>query len=62
VLSDVELRFTRALRLPTFEYGGMALLKRATLVLYRGEIEKVFYPVFPPDQSPRPVLDWLRGR
>jgi peroxiredoxin len=60
VLSDAELRFTRALRLPTFEFAGMTLLKRATLVVYRGEVEKVFYPVFPPDQSPRPVLEWLR--
>jgi peroxiredoxin len=61
VLSDAGLRLTRALRLPTFEVSGMTLLKRATLVLRRGEVEKVFYPVFPPDQSPRPVLDWLRS-
>jgi peroxiredoxin len=61
VLSDAELRLTRALRLPTFEFGGMTLLKRATLVLHRGEVETVFYPVFPPDQSPRPVLEWLQA-
>jgi peroxiredoxin len=61
VLSDAELRLARALRLPIFEFAGMTLLKRATLVLHRGEVEKVFYPVFPPDQSPRPVLDWLRS-
>lgn len=62
VLSDAELRLTSALRLPTFEVAGMKLLKRLTLVLSRGEVEHVFYPVFPPDQSARQVLDWLRAK
>jgi peroxiredoxin len=62
VLSDAGLRLTKALRLPTFEFNGMTLLKRATLIVHRGEIEKVFYPVFPPDQSPQPVIEWLRSR
>jgi peroxiredoxin len=48
--------------LPTFEFKGTTLLRRATLILHRGEVEKVFYPVFPPDQSPREVIDWLRRR
>jgi peroxiredoxin len=60
VLSDASLRFARALKLPTFEIVGMTLLKRLTLVLSRGEVEHVFYPVFPPDQSARTVLTWLR--
>ena len=62
VLSDAELRFQRALKLPTFEVAGMTLLKRLTLVLSRGEVEHAFYPVFPPDQSARQVLDWLRAK
>ncbi|MFL5312950.1 MAG: peroxiredoxin [Myxococcales bacterium] len=62
VLSDAELRFQRALKLPTFEVAGMTLLKRITLVLFRGEVEHVFYPVFPPDRSARQVLDWLRAK
>jgi len=61
VLSDASLRFARALKLPTFEVVGMTLLKRLTLVLSRGEVEHVFYPVFPPDQSASAVLAWLRG-
>ncbi len=40
----------------------MTLLKRLTLVLFRGEVEHVLYPVFPPDQSAQKVLDWLRAR
>src|SRR5438067_6306815 len=62
VLSDASLRFARALKLPTFEVVGMTLLKRLTLVLSRGEVEHVFYPVFPPDQNARQVLDWLRAK
>jgi peroxiredoxin len=60
VLSDEGLRFTRALRLPTFEADGMELIKRLTLVLRDGRIETVFYPVFPPDRSAEEVIDWLR--
>jgi peroxiredoxin len=62
VLSDASLRFTRALKLPTFEIAGMTLLKRLTLISFRGEVEQVFYPVFPPDRSAQEVLDWLRGK
>jgi peroxiredoxin len=60
VLSDAELRLVRALRLPTFEIDGMTLVKRLTLVIRDGEIEHVFYPVFPPDTHAGEVLDWLR--
>ncbi|HYV67711.1 MAG TPA: peroxiredoxin [Myxococcales bacterium] len=60
VLSDADLKLTRALKLPTFEVAGMTLMKRLTLVLLRGEVEQVFYPVFPPDRSAQEVLDWLR--
>jgi peroxiredoxin len=62
ILSDEHLRLTRAMRLPTFETGGMTLLKRMTLVIDDGKIEHVFYPVFPPDQNAWEVLDWLAGR
>jgi peroxiredoxin len=61
VLSDADLRFARALALPLFEVDGMQLIKRLTLVLRDGAIEHVFYPVFPPDQSARQVVQWLGG-
>ena len=38
----------------------MTLVKRLSLVLSQGRIEKVFYPVFPPDKHAAEVLDWLR--
>lgn len=60
VLSDAGLQLVRALRLPTFEVAGMTLVKRLTLIIRDGEIEHVFYPVFPPDTHAGEVLDWLR--
>jgi peroxiredoxin len=60
LLSDEKLEFARALKLPTFEVEGMMLIKRITLVTRDGRIEKVFYPVFPPDRNAADVLDWLQ--
>ena len=60
VLSDADLAFVHALRLPTFDIAGMTLVKRLTLVISGGRIETVFYPVFPPDKSAEEVLGWLR--
>ena len=59
LLSDEELRFARELRLPLFEAGGMTLIRRITLVARDGWIEKVFYPVFPPDKNAGEVVNWL---
>jgi peroxiredoxin len=60
ILSDEQLEFTRALRLPTFTVEGMTLIKRLTLIIRDGVIEKVFYPVFPPDANAAEVASWLR--
>ncbi len=59
LLSDSELKFATALRLPTFQVASLTLLKRLTLILRDGKIEKVFYPVFPPDKNAAEVIDWL---
>jgi peroxiredoxin len=59
ILSDADFAVTNALRLPTFEFDGVRLLKRLTLVLSGGRIEKVFYPVFPPDKHAEEVIAWL---
>lgn len=60
LLSDADLRLTEALRLPTFHTGGHLLLKRFTLVVRDGVVEKVFYPVFPPDSHAQEVLGWMQ--
>jgi peroxiredoxin len=58
-LSDSERVFTDQLRLPTFEVEGETFNKRLTLVLEGGQIEHVFYPVFPPDEHADEVIRWL---
>ena len=62
LLSDARLELARAMRLPTFEAGGMVLLKRLALVLRDGVVERVFYPVFPPDRSAADLAAWLSGQ
>ena len=67
ILSDADLVLTRALRLPTFEYpvpsgGGNTLIKRMAWYVESGRIEKVWYPVFPPDRNADLVLEWLGER
>lgn len=61
LLSDDGLAFASALGLPTFEIAGMTLIKRLTLLIRDGEIEKVFYPVFPPNENAGQVVAWLAG-
>jgi len=62
VVADPDRRLGAALGLPTFTIAGQTLYKRVTLVAERGEIVKVFYPVFPPDANAGDVIEWLRGR
>ena len=59
LLSDEQLAFARALKLPTFSVDGMTLIKRLTLIQRDGVIEKVFYPVFPSDRNAEEVMRWL---
>ena len=61
LLSDSHGELAEMLELPTFDVDGDTLLKRLTLVARDGEIEKVFYPVFPPDRNAADVIDYLEG-
>jgi len=61
LLSDADFALTRALRLPTFDFDGVTLVKRLTLVIEGGQIVKVFYPVFPPDKNAGEVIAWLQA-
>jgi peroxiredoxin len=61
VLSDAQFALTEALRLPTFTFEGVRLLKRLTLILRAGSIEAALYPVFPPDRSAADTLAWLQA-
>jgi peroxiredoxin len=59
LLSDEGLAFAKALGMPTFEVEGMTLIKRLTLVIRDGRIERAFYPVFPPGENAGEVVKWL---
>jgi peroxiredoxin len=59
LLSDEGLLLRQALALPAFVTGGKTYLKRLTLVLRDGAIERTCYPVHPPDQHAAKILEWL---
>lgn len=59
LLSDEKLELADRLKLPTFEWQGKKLHKRLTMAVEDGIIVKVWYPVFPPDESANEVLSWL---
>ena len=48
MVSDVRFALQRALSLPTFATGGVTYLKRLTLRLNDGRIERVYYPIASP--------------
>ena len=62
VLSDASRTLTDALRLPTLTVGGLVLLARLSWLQRDGRIERVWYPVFPPDRHASEVLAALSGR
>jgi peroxiredoxin len=62
LLSDHAGAFRDALRLPAFETGGVRYLKRLTLVVQDGAIERAVYPVHPPDTHARDLLASLQAR
>ncbi len=62
VVADPELKLAAALGLPTFEFEGMTLYRRVTLVVEACAVAKVFYPVFPPNENAAEVVAWLRSR
>ena len=43
LLSDEALQMVKALKLPTFDYQGKALIKRLTLAVEDGKIVQVWY-------------------
>jgi peroxiredoxin len=62
LLSDSEFALATALGLPTFQLSGFRYYRRLTFVARAGRIEKVFYPVFPPQQNAAEVAGWLRAK
>ncbi len=62
MISDPEFALADTLGLPTFSAPGHDRLhSRLTLIINDGSIEKVFYPIFPPNEHAGEVLAWLRA-
>ncbi len=59
MVSDESFALARALSLPTFATGGVTYLKRLTLAIRDGRIERVYYPVPLPGAHAREVCAWL---
>jgi peroxiredoxin len=62
LLSDSSLELAATMGLPVFDVAGMRLYRRLTFIARNGNVEKVFYPVFPPDRNAEDVLAWLATR
>jgi len=54
-----NLILTNALNLPRFTVDSKVFIKRHALFVERGEIKKVFYPVFPSHKNAEEVLSWI---
>jgi len=61
LISDADFSLKKQLQLPTFKVQGLQLYKRITLVVMKNKIKKVFYPIFPPNQHARQVIDFLQA-
>jgi len=60
LIHDGAFHLADELGLPGFEAGGQRYYRRLTFIASRGRIEKVFYPVFPPQENAADVVAWLR--
>jgi peroxiredoxin len=59
LISDAGFELQRALALPTFTTGGVSYLRRLTIAVNNGRIERVYYPIPLPAAHPREVCAWL---
>ena len=59
IVSDEAFALQQALSLPTFSTGGVRYLKRLTLAIRDGRIERVYYPIASPAAHARDVCAWL---
>ncbi len=60
LLSDPQLKLADALDLPTVTVAGRPRYLRLTLVVSRGHIEKVFFPVASAPRSASQVIAWMK--
>ncbi len=61
LLSDSDFQLKNTLNLPIFKAAELLLYKRLTIIAEQNIIQKVFYPVFPPNENAAQVIDWLKS-
>jgi len=61
LLSDRELAFTNALKLPTFEVEEVTFMRRMSMIIRDGVILKVFYPILHPERDAMNIVQALLG-
>jgi peroxiredoxin len=61
LVSDESFDLCHALRLPTFIYKENRYIKRLTLVVLNGVIDRVIYPVFPSNSDSAKIQQWLNN-
>ena len=59
IVSDLELKFSSKINLPTFSIKNKKYLQRTTIIIEDSIIKKVFYPIFSPNIHINEVLEWL---
>jgi len=61
LLSDSDFQLKNTLNLPVFKADGLLLYKRLTIIAEQNIIQKVFYPIFPPNENASQVIAWLKS-
>ncbi|MEE2699260.1 MAG: peroxiredoxin [Pseudomonadota bacterium] len=59
VISDSNLEYSDALKIPTFYVDKKRLMKRVTLIVIDGVISTFHYPIFPSYSDPEWVISYL---
>jgi peroxiredoxin len=57
--SDSDLRLAGQLGLPTSQGAGMRVYQHLTLIVHKGHVRNVFYPLKRPDRDAANVAAWL---
>ena len=61
LLSDSDFQLKNTLNLPVFKAAELLLYKRLTIIAEQNIIQKVFYPIFPPNENAAQVIAWLKS-
>ncbi len=61
LISDPRLELAKAIGLPIFSASHRTFYRRLTLIVTRGRIAKVFYPIEEPARNATDVVEWLQA-